>query len=96
MIWIRFLFTTATFNFKITNPSLSTLVTRIGYMEFYFKKNKDYYLASMSCFIEITNDLSEQQHYGKIIKISELSNKILKNGVEHLYDEKSGELKTVS
>ena len=33
-----------------------------------FKKNKDYYLTSMSCFIEITNDLSEQQHYGEIIK----------------------------
>ena len=54
----------------------------------------------MSCFIEITNDLSEQQHYGGIIKISELSNKILKNGVEHLYDEKkievflNGELET--
>ena len=65
-----------------------------------FKKNKDYYLTSMSCFIDITNDLSEQQHYGEIIKISELSNKILKNGVEHLYDEKkievflNGELKT--
>ena len=53
-----------------------------------FKKNKDYYLTSMSCFIEITNDLSEQQHYGEIIKISELSSEILKNGVEHLYDEK--------
>ena len=65
-------------------------------MEFYLKKNKDYYLTSMSCFIEITNDLSEQQHYGEIIKISELSNKILKSRVEHLYDEKklNGELKT--
>ena len=54
----------------------------------------------MSCFIETTNDLSEQQHHGKIIKISQLLNKILKNGVEHLYDEKkievflNGELKT--
>ena len=53
-----------------------------------FKKNKDYYLTSMSCFIEITNDLSELEHYSEIIKISELSNKILKNGVDHLYDEK--------
>ena len=65
-----------------------------------FKKNKDYYLTSMSCFIEITNDLSELEHYSEIIKISELSNKILKNGVDHLYDEKkievfiNGELKT--
>ena len=65
-----------------------------------FKKNKDYYLTSMSCFIEITNDLSELEHYSEIIKISKLSNNILKNGVEHLYDEKkievfiNGELKT--
>ena len=53
-----------------------------------FKKNKDYYLTSMSCFIEITNDLSELEHYSEIIKILELSNKILKNGVDNLYDEK--------
>ena len=65
-----------------------------------FKKNKDYYLTSMSCFTEITNDLSELEHYSEIIKISELLNKILKNGVDHLYDEKkfevfiNGELKT--
>ena len=43
-----------------------------------FKKEKDYYLTSMLCFIEITNDLSELEHYSEIIKISELSNKILK------------------
>ena len=36
----------------------------------------------MPCFIEITNDLSELDHYSKIIKILELSNKILKSGVE--------------
>ena len=54
----------------------------------------------MSCFIEITNDLNELEHYSEITKISKLSNNILKNGVEHLYDEKkievfiNGELKT--
>ena len=53
-----------------------------------FKKNRDYYLTSMSCFIEITNDLSELEHYDNITKISDLSNKILKNRVEHLYEEK--------
>ena len=89
-----------TFNFKITNHSLSTLAMTIDYMEFYLKKNKDYYLTSMSCFIEITNDLSELEHYSEIIKILKLSNNILKNEVEHLYDEKkievfiNGELKT--
>ena len=49
-----------------------------------FKKNKDYYLTSMSCFMEITNDLSELEHYSEIIKISKLSNKILKTGW-HIY-----------
>ena len=32
----------------------------------------------MSCFIEITNDLSELTHYDNIKKISDLSNTILK------------------
>ena len=53
-----------------------------------FRKSRDYYLTSMSCFIEITNDLSELEHYDNITKISALSNKILKNRVEHLYEEK--------
>ena len=53
----------------------------------------------MSCFIEVTNDLSELEHNDEIKKISELSNKILKDGVDHLYDKKkievffNGELK---
>ena len=42
----------------------------------------------MSCFIEIMNDLSKLSHYDEIKKISELSNKILKDGVDHLYDKK--------
>ena len=53
-----------------------------------FKKSKDYYLTSMSCFIEIMNNLSKLGHYDEIKKISELSNKILKDGVDHLYDKK--------
>ena len=42
-----------------------------------FKENI-LYLVSMSCFIEITNDLSELTHYDNIKKISDLSNTILK------------------
>ena len=42
----------------------------------------------MSCFIKLTQDLTELDHYDDIKKISEISNKILKNGVEHLYEEK--------
>ena len=54
-----------------------------------FKKKKDYYLVSMSCFIEITNDLSELTHYSNIKKISDLSNSISKNGIDHSYEEKN-------
>ena len=54
----------------------------------FFFKNRDYYITSMSCFIKITQDLTELNHYEKIKNISEISNKILKNGVEHLYEEK--------
>ena len=60
-------------------------------MESYLKK-KDYYLVSMSCFIEITNDLSELTHYDDIKKISDLSNSILKNGVDQSYEEKNLEV----
>ena len=42
----------------------------------------------MSCFIEITNNFSELEHYSEITKNWKLSNNILKNGVEHLYAEK--------
>ena len=46
----------------------------------------------MSCFIEITNDLSEFTHYGDIKKIFDLSNTILKNGINHSYQEKNLEV----
>ena len=39
-----------------------------------FKKKKDYYLVSMSCYIKITNDLSKLTHYDDINKIFDLSN----------------------
>ena len=54
----------------------------------FFKKNRDYYITTMSCFIKLTQDLTELNHYEEIKKISKVSNKILKNGVEHLYEEK--------
>ena len=53
------------------------------------RKNRDYYLVSMSYFIEWSNDLSELTDYGDITKISELSNQILKNGIDHSYEEKN-------
>ena len=54
----------------------------------FFRKNRDYYINSMSCFITLEQDLKELNHYADIKKISEISNEILKNGIEHLYEEK--------
>ena len=54
----------------------------------FFRKNRDYYITSMSCFITLEQDLKELKYYDDIKKISEISNKILKNGIEHLYEEK--------
>ena len=53
------------------------------------RKNRDYYLVSMSYFIEWSNDLGDLTDYGDITKISELSNQILKNGIDHSYEEKN-------
>ena len=55
-------------------------------------KKKNYYLVSMSCFIEITNDLSELTHYGNIKKIPNLWNTLLKNRIDHSHEEKNLEI----
>ena len=49
-----------------------------------FNKSKDYYLTSITCFIQLT----ELIHFEKIKKISDLSNDISNNGIDHLYVEK--------
>ena len=54
----------------------------------FFKKNRDYHITSMSCFIKLSQDLKELAYYHDIKKILEISNKILKNGIDHLYEEK--------
>ena len=54
----------------------------------FFRKNRDYYITSMPCFITLEQDLKELKYYDDTKKISEISNKILKNGIEHLDEEK--------
>ena len=41
---------------------------------------------SMTCFIEVENDIIKLKQYPAIEKISELTNRIIKNGVDHGYD----------
>ena len=57
-----------------------------------FLKNNDYYLTSISCYIQLTNDLTELTHYDDVKKISDLSSDILKNGIDYLYIEKELEV----
>ena len=54
----------------------------------FFRKNRDYYITSLSCFITLEQNLKELEYYDHIKKISKISNEILKNGIEHLYKEK--------
>ena len=57
-----------------------------------FKKNKDYYITSMSANIELDKNLKELKDYDEIKKISETSNAILENGSEHLHQEEKLEI----
>ena len=50
-----------------------------------FRKARDHYLTSMSCYIQLTNDISKLMHYKEIKKIADLLNSILKNGINHTY-----------
>ena len=58
----------------------------------FFKKNKDYYITSMSAFISLEHNVKELKDYKQIKKISGISNAILENGFEHLYEENKLEL----
>ena len=49
----------------------------------------------MSCFIEVENDIIKLKQYPAIEKISELTNRIIKNGVDHGYDSPEIEILTV-
>ena len=74
---------------KIFNVEFSNEDRLQGVM---FLKKKGYYLTSMSCFIKLSNDLSELSQFEDIKKISELSNEILKRGVDYSYKEKELEV----
>ena len=60
-----------------------------------FLKNRDYFLMSMSCFMEVENKISKLKQYPAIKKISGLANRIIKNGVDHGYDSPEIEILTV-
>ena len=57
-----------------------------------FKKNRDYYITRLSANIELEKNLKELKNYDQIKKISEISNSILENGIEHLNEDRNLEI----
>ena len=49
------------------------------------KKNKDYYITSMPCYVDLAVDVTKLLHVDKIKEISDLTNAILADGVDFSY-----------
>ena len=49
------------------------------------KKNKDYYITSMSYYVDLAVDVAKLSQFDKIKKISDLANAILADGVDFGY-----------
>ena len=50
--------------------------------EVLFKQSKDYFVISMDCFIELSNDVKSSTQYKKIKEISDIVNNILITGID--------------
>ena len=50
-----------------------------------FKKEKNYFITSLSANVEIDKDLKDLKDYKKIKELSEKSNEIIEKGIAHLY-----------
>ena len=60
-----------------------------------FKKNRDYFITSLSADVELQTNLNNLKDYDKIRKIAEVSNAILENGTDHLHQDQKLELNMV-
>ena len=47
-----------------------------------FKKNEDYYITSMSCYIDLVVDVTKLSQFDKIEEIWDSANAILADGVD--------------
>ena len=52
-----------------------------------FKKDKDYFITSLSTNVKLKKNLLDLDDYKKIEEVSKKSNEILKNGVDHLHED---------
>ena len=53
------------------------------------KGKKDYYITSMSCYVDLAVDVTKLSQFDKIKEISDLANAILANGVDFGYRKNS-------
>ena len=51
-----------------------------------FSKENDYYIMSMSFFIEVSNDITKLKQYGNIEKKSIIANRYIRNGIDYGFD----------
>ena len=53
-----------------------------------FQKNKDYYITSMACYIDLNVDITKLPNYAKIKQASDLANPILRDKSDFGYGKK--------
>ena len=51
-----------------------------------FSKENDYYIMSMSCFIEVSNDITKLKQYDDIEKKPIIVNRYIRNGIDYGFD----------
>ena len=61
-----------------------------------FKKNKDFYITSMTCYVDLTVDITKLPNYAKIKQASDLATAILRGGVDFEYGKKELMLRKTS
>ena len=51
-----------------------------------FSKENDYYIMSMPCLIEVSNDITKLKQYDDIEKKSIIANRYIRNGIDYGFD----------
>ena len=51
-----------------------------------FSKENDYYIMSMPCFTEVSNDITKLKQCGDVKKKSIIANRYIKNGIDYGFD----------
>ena len=51
-----------------------------------FKKNRDYFITSLSTNVKLNKDVKDLDDFKKIAEVSKKANEILTNGVDHFHE----------